>query len=100
MHERIVERIQRKLIQQWAQENKKDNDELKSAGLYVITDFIKDKVKCSTGNDDVIADFDDDDDVDNEQDSVVRFIWKCHSDSWQWVYLFSVSSLISMIIIN
>ena len=42
--------------------------------MYVITDFIKDKVKCSTGNDDVIADFDDDDDVDNEQDSVVRFI--------------------------
>ena len=106
MHERIVERIQRKLIQQWAQENKKNNDELKSAGVYVITDFIKDKVKCSTDNDDVV-DFDDDDDDDddddnddNEQDSVVRFRWKWHSDSWQWVYLFSVSSLISMIFIN
>ena len=42
--------------------------------MYVITDFIKDKVKCSADNDDVSVDFDDDDDVDNEQDGVVRFI--------------------------
>ena len=47
----------------------KNNDELKIAGVYVITDIIKDEVKSSIENGTVNVDVDDD----NEQDRVIRF---------------------------
>ena len=47
----------------------KNNDELKIAGVYVITDIIKDEVKSSIENGAVNVDVDDD----NEQDRVIRF---------------------------
>ena len=52
----------------------KENDELKTVEVNVVTNFIKDEVE-SLSDAEVYTDDDDDDDDDFEEDRVIGFRW-------------------------